>query len=301
MESRVSIVITTYNRKNGVSASIDSALNQTYKNIEVIVVDDGSVDGTSDFLKQKYGNKINLISFEENRGASFVRNSGIDNSNGGYILVWDSDDILFSNALEEVMNIFNENQGLAVVSALGRQTKNGEEVEYEAPESSFVSMEDVICKKLPNNQKVRVVRKDAFNGVRYESKNIDFLVNIKLREKGNWYFLNKELGEIRLESDNISLTNQRKKTSKSLAIDREKYLSDFVDKYKDVVKNDCSGRIAAYAYGVSLANLLSGKKQRAIKYSNIAKTMDPNFKHLILYIFSNIPFAGKILCIFYIK
>ena len=92
------IVIPTYNDIHLVCDAIDCSLNQTYKNLEIIVVDDGSSDGTGRLLKEKYGEKIIYI-HQENRGLSSARNAGIRRSSGKYIQFLDSDDLIDLNKI----------------------------------------------------------------------------------------------------------------------------------------------------------------------------------------------------------
>ncbi|MGZ3606738.1 MAG: glycosyltransferase family 2 protein [Syntrophales bacterium] len=86
----VSVVIPTYNRALYVNKAIDSILNQTFTDYEIIVVDDGSTDNTKEALKQ-YQDKIKYI-YQENSGVSTARNTGIKNSTGPWLAFLDSDD-----------------------------------------------------------------------------------------------------------------------------------------------------------------------------------------------------------------
>lgn len=87
----VSVIIPTYNRAETVRRSIDSALEQTYRPIEVIVVDDGSIDATREVL-ESYGQRIHPV-YQENGGPSVARNTGAAAANGEFIAFLDSDDV----------------------------------------------------------------------------------------------------------------------------------------------------------------------------------------------------------------
>jgi len=97
----VSIVIPTYNRADLISESIESALNQTYRNIEVIVIDDGSKDNTKDICS-KYGNKINYY-YKQNGGIGSALNYGIKKMNGDWFKWLSSDDVLTLDAVETLV------------------------------------------------------------------------------------------------------------------------------------------------------------------------------------------------------
>jgi len=87
----VSVTVPTYNRWPLVAESIDSVLAQDYPNFEIIVVDDGSTDGTGEHIAATYGDRIEYI-WQENQGAAAARNQGIRAARGEYIAFLDSDD-----------------------------------------------------------------------------------------------------------------------------------------------------------------------------------------------------------------
>jgi glycosyltransferase involved in cell wall biosynthesis len=101
----VSVVIPTYNRSKIVHEAIDSVLTQTYSNIEVIVVDDGSTDDTLLQLG-RYGDKITVIN-QENAGPAAARNSGIIKCHGELISFLDSDDIWHTTKIERQVSLLN--------------------------------------------------------------------------------------------------------------------------------------------------------------------------------------------------
>ena len=94
----VSIIIPVYNGSNYMKEAIDSALVQTYKNIEVIIVNDGSTDNT-DEIARSYGDKIRYFK-KENGGVATALNLAIENANGEYISWLSHDDIYFENKIE---------------------------------------------------------------------------------------------------------------------------------------------------------------------------------------------------------
>lgn len=89
----VSVIIPTYNDSEIVCEAIDCSLNQTYQNIEIIVVDDGSTDGTERVVKGKYKNKICYVR-QENKGLAGARNTGIKQASGKYLQFLDADDLI---------------------------------------------------------------------------------------------------------------------------------------------------------------------------------------------------------------
>ncbi len=104
MNPKVSIVIPTYNREKIICKAIDSALSQTCKNLEIIIIDDGSTDNTKAVL-EKYGSRLNYF-YQDNKGISGARNTGINRSSGDYIAFLDSDDYWLPDKLEKQIALF---------------------------------------------------------------------------------------------------------------------------------------------------------------------------------------------------
>jgi glycosyltransferase involved in cell wall biosynthesis len=104
----VSVVIPTYNRANLVTRAIKSVLSQTYKDFEIIVVDDASTDHTGEVVEelQRQHSRIRYIKHKENIGGAAARNTGIRASRGKYIAFQDSDDEWFPEKLKKQMDIF---------------------------------------------------------------------------------------------------------------------------------------------------------------------------------------------------
>ncbi len=113
MKHKVSVVIPTYNFAQYITEAIISILNQTYKNIEIVVVDDGSTDDTKDVLKP-LSDRIKYI-YQENSGPSRARNTGILNSSGGYIAFLDADDFWEPTKLEKQLNLFEDDHKTSLV------------------------------------------------------------------------------------------------------------------------------------------------------------------------------------------
>lgn len=104
----VSVIIPTYNRKHFIDKAIESVLNQTYQNYELIVVDDGSSDGTAELIAANYPS-VKLVRWEVNRGATVVLNEGIRLATGEFIAFLDSDDQWKPGYLEAQIKALKEN------------------------------------------------------------------------------------------------------------------------------------------------------------------------------------------------
>ena len=119
----ISVVIPSYNRKDFLKRSIDSAINQTKKPLEIIVVDDGSTDGTETMIKSDY----DFVKFikQKNKGVSAARNIGIKVSIGEWICFLDSDDEWKKDKLEKQINAMKSNPGYKFFHSDEIWIKNG--------------------------------------------------------------------------------------------------------------------------------------------------------------------------------
>ncbi len=113
-EPLVSIIIPTYNRRHFVADAIDSCLAQTHPNCEIIVVDDGSGDGTAGYLRERYGRRIRLIR-QDNQGPGIARNRGLEAARGEFIHFLDADDQLHERKIEIGLSAFRAQPDVSVV------------------------------------------------------------------------------------------------------------------------------------------------------------------------------------------
>lgn len=111
MEDLVSVVIPMYNAELFIKETITSVINQTYKNIEIIVIDDKSKDKSAKIVEemQKLDSRIRYIEVAENKGVANARNIGIKNSKGRFIAFIDSDDLWKPNKLENQIKFMLDN------------------------------------------------------------------------------------------------------------------------------------------------------------------------------------------------
>ncbi|MBW3636700.1 MAG: glycosyltransferase [Armatimonadetes bacterium] len=110
---KISVVIPTFNRGAAIAATLDSVLNQTHAPLEIIVVDDGSTDGTADFIAAHYGNKVRLIR-QQNSGVARARNRGLRESRGEWIAFCDHDDRFHPQKFERFSAFDGEDVGVIV-------------------------------------------------------------------------------------------------------------------------------------------------------------------------------------------
>ena len=106
---KVSVVIPTHNSSLFIDECIKSVINQTYKNLEIIIVDDCSSDSTLSIIKNYKDKRIKIIKLKSNRGVSNARNKGIDEATGNYLCFLDSDDYWYLDKVEKQINFIEKN------------------------------------------------------------------------------------------------------------------------------------------------------------------------------------------------
>ena len=110
----VSVIIPTYNRATLVPQTIDSVLAQTYPAVEVIVVDDGSTDGTAEMMDSRYRGRVTYLP-QANQGESVARNHGIRVSRGEYLTFLDDDDLMYPDKIAQQVNYFQTHPDVGLV------------------------------------------------------------------------------------------------------------------------------------------------------------------------------------------
>ena len=100
------VIIPTVNRKDFLKIAVNSVFDQTFDDFEIIIIDDGSTDDTKQMLYE-YSDKRIKYFYQENKGVSFARNKGLEQSNGKYIAFLDSYDSWVENKLEKTFEYIN--------------------------------------------------------------------------------------------------------------------------------------------------------------------------------------------------
>ena len=112
----ISVVVTLYNKENSILATVNSVLNQTCKDFELLIVNDGSTDKSLEVVSTINDGRLRIIS-KENGGVSSARNEGIRNSKGDYILLLDADDHISQEALKTLWELTIKYPGADIYTA----------------------------------------------------------------------------------------------------------------------------------------------------------------------------------------
>ncbi|MBS7334508.1 MAG: glycosyltransferase [Weeksellaceae bacterium] len=130
-QPKISVIVPVYNTEKYLTKCLDSILNQTLKDIEVIVVNDGSKDNSQNIIEDFKRLDSRIISIiKENEGLSDARNTGIDKANGEFIAFIDSDDYIASNMFEKMYYLAKKHNSEIVLCDLVKVDENGNEFRH---------------------------------------------------------------------------------------------------------------------------------------------------------------------------
>lgn len=209
----VSIVIPTFNRKRFVCEAIDSCLAQTYQRCEVIVIDDGSTDGTGDHLLAEFGDRIRYIR-QENQGPAIARNRGIWEARGEYIHFLDADDQLVANKIEICLRLFLQRSDIDVLHTHYQFVASDGRTQIEtSPFPSF--SDDIFCELLRltgnhiliSSTMIRTAVLREIGGFEHDPdfrSAEDWDLFLRLASKHKFYGLNDRLVYRRMHGDMLS-------------------------------------------------------------------------------------------------
>ncbi len=168
----ISIIVPVYNVEPYLRKCLDSVVNQTYRDIAILIVDDGSTDSSSEICDEyKIGSRIQVF-HTENHGLSVARNYALDRATGNYIAFLDSDDWLEETALERFMTVV-QNTNADIVGCEFYQEYKDKTVELEGTRTEFTVEGDEVLKAMVIDHKLtedvwnKFYGASLFEGIRY--------------------------------------------------------------------------------------------------------------------------------------
>lgn len=214
---KVSIVMAVYNGEKFIKEAIDSALAQTYKNIELIIVNDGSRDSTKKIIDSISDKRMVAIHLEKNQGAANALNKGIEKAKGYWIAILDADDRFHPRKIEEQLEYASLHPDLLGIGTFIRCMPGGPEVSKNLLEgvarhkNSYATREDIrkaMYWGSPLTHSSVIFKKDAF--IEVGGYNTDYKIAydydlwIKLMEKGEMDNVTKVLTDYRVHLQSLS-------------------------------------------------------------------------------------------------
>lgn len=207
----VSVIIPTYNRATTVKRAVESVLKQTYKLLEVIIIDDNSSDNTEEIIKKIDDERIRYIKLEKNRGANFARNIGVELAKYEIIAFQDSDDEWHEDKLEIQMK-YMQNEEIDFVATSYNQFIN-EKFKMVVPsikikdkylerilKSNFIGTGTLVIKK-------EIILNEKFNIELPRLQDYELAIRLILKYKGK--FLNIPKVNAYIQNNSISNNNEK--------------------------------------------------------------------------------------------
>ena len=205
MNPSVSVIIPTYNRAKIISATIDNVLKQSYRDFELIVVDDGSIDDTQAAL-QAFGNRIRVIR-QANAGPAVARNRGVEAARGDIIAFQDSDDLWKPTKLERQVALLKRfgpsvpcclcNVRMTVVDGQELSSFAISKLEPEHPEGLWLNVPEVLATRFLMFNQAVAIRRNAFERLGGFDTSLKYLEDydlpLRLSLEGPWAFIREPL------------------------------------------------------------------------------------------------------------
>lgn len=215
----VSVVISTYNYAEYLPTAVESVLNQTYKNLEIIIVNDGSTDNTDEviapYLKDE---RIKYIK-QENVGQASAKNCGIRNSSGDYIAFLDADDYWREDKIEKQIDLFTADSSLGVVFTMAEWIAEGQSIKVKAcrPHTGWVVNHLIIDNFVPFSSSL--VKKECFKKVGLLDETltmaIDWDIWLRISVNFKFDFVNEKLIVYRVGHPNQMSKKQEERQNQS--------------------------------------------------------------------------------------
>lgn len=282
MRPLVSVIIPTYNRENLIVRSVNSVRNQTYDNLEIIIVDDCSNDNTENVIRGIDDDRIRFVKLEKNSGACAARNYGIDIANGDYIAFQDSDDVWRENKIEiQLQRMISESQVVSFCNFCKHTIGKNKTISLPSDLSEGIIDRKEILKRSVVSTQCLMVRADCVKETRFDitmPRLQDWDLAIELSKKYPIYHLDEVLVDMYVQNDSISahpekgviaLNKLLEKNGRDVDDDKETaslwhiYMGDYLvechkspsEEYKKSLDLQFNGKIAFY-YVLSKCRLL---------------------------------------------
>lgn len=231
----VSVVLPAFNRVASIRAAVESVLRQSYTDFELLIVDDGSTDGTMAALSDMQDPRIKLLSNPQNMGVSAARNMGIRNAKGVWVAFQDSDDEWMPTKLEKQMALLAMMErgfvagycGMAVIGEVDGKTKRRTRLHY-IPDSTIDKVEGEILHDLLEHSLVStqtlIARRDCLEAIGGFDEDLLALVDwdcvINLAKLGPFCFVDEPLVHQRFSENSITRYRDRRLASRKRIVEK---------------------------------------------------------------------------------
>ena len=240
----ISVILNVYNGEKYIKRCLDSIINQTYKDIEIVIVNDASTDNTLSIIKKYKDKRIKTITNKKNLGLSLSRNVGIDNSKGEFIYFVDADDYLELDALEYLYNLNKKYKSdittCRCIDIYNYDTKiinEKENIEVLTKEEMLKRV--LLIKYREGTTWNKLIKRKLFDKVRFEDRIInDVVTTYKLVLESNKIVYSNQIKYNYYRHDESIISKKKTKYMIDLynaALERYNYIKNI---YPDMLEND---------------------------------------------------------------
>lgn len=277
---KVSVIIPTYNRAESLPRAIQSVLNQTFQDFEIIVVDDGSTDNTKDIIKefQEQDKRVKYIKHDKNKGAAAARNTGIKVAKGKFIAFQDSDDEWLPKKLEKQMEAFDNASSKVGVVYTGFWSIEGNVKQYSLHKEILHKEGDIHTQILQGNfigTPAAVVKKACFKKVGMFDERLHRLIDwelwIRVSKYFDFKFIDEPLGVAYFVGGGIRTDEEALITAQRLIL--ETHYGEFERAGNKI--------LAEQLFRLGSLLCLYGKTSEGRKYVAKARKLSPALKYFV--------------------
>jgi len=233
----VSVIMATYNRENYLPYAIDSVLHQTYPNLELLIIDDGSIDGTRELVNSYKDPRISYY-YQENKGQSSAINVGIQHARGDFISFLDSDNLWKLDKLDRQVRLMNDNPDYQVV--YGENEIIDENGILQAVNGSVTRHSGNIMKQLLVynfvNFNTTMIRAECFRELGGMNSTVpagpDYDLFLKFSTRYQFLYVPQIFAQYRVMANQMSSNKDRRFRTNHVI------LSNFIETYRDLLDRD---------------------------------------------------------------
>ncbi|HML06459.1 MAG TPA: glycosyltransferase family A protein [Methanobacterium sp.] len=295
-ENEVDVIIRNYNHEDFIKETIESVLNQNYKNIKkIIIADDGSKDDSQEIIRS-YAHKhpkIEPILAKENKGIAYNTNRALKRIESEYVAMLDGDDLMFPGKIEKQVEYLNKNPDVATCahdmdvynSSTRRSIGTFNEIINYKKFDEKLGMEYRFDHAILLSPSSYMIRRDAFpkHGLDTRLKFLfELIIDVEILRKGKVGYIDEVLGMYRIHDHNISRSNDRDR------IGLEEYLmaySILIARYPDLIDHVKKGKSNIY-FAKIMRCIMKGNKTRAKDLSKVLIAEGNYTKGIIAYLMS---------------
>lgn len=275
---KVTVIIPAYNRALLLPRTIKSILTQTFKNFELIIVNDASPDNTEEVIKGFLDKRIVYIKHQKNRGLLGALNSGLDRAKGEYLIVISDDDEFLPDALETIVNKFADlsPRGVKILWFDCIDAETGHYSGSGLRKEGYVSYKSYLCNEILGDYwialKREIIGKNRFEEQLWSTPSILYL---KLHRQNKAYYIPKVIGKVYREHryGRISLPETSLNHINRVALTEKAFLKEHGKEIRTLCPNlkYYSQRLA----GLAFYQILDGQKREGRK--NLVDSLKCNF------------------------